>query len=108
MPVDKRDDLGRFALGNSGGPGRPPIEHERKYIDTLRSACTVEDWQAICKRAVRDARGGDDKARNWLSKYLLGEPRPLAQVLHAHAHVHAETQESPFAGATPDQLIEAG
>jgi hypothetical protein len=36
----------------------------------------VDDLVAIARRAVADARKGNARARNWVSKYLLGEPNP--------------------------------
>ncbi len=68
---DKRDSNGRFTQGNSGGPGRPPIVKEHEYLETLGTTCTVNDWQEICQRAIKDAKAGDHRARDWLSKYLL-------------------------------------
>jgi hypothetical protein len=38
----------------------------------------VEDVKAIASRAVTQARGGDPRAREWLSRYLLGLPAALA------------------------------
>ena len=83
MKTNGRDYHGRFALGNPGGPGRPPTAKEHAYLETLGAVCTVDDWRSICCRAVRDARNGDRHARNWLSKYLLGDNQQLAD-LPAH------------------------
>lgn len=41
----------------------------------MREETKDEDWRAITRRAVSDAKRGDDKARVWLSNYLLGAPR---------------------------------
>lgn len=30
-----------------------------------------EDWQAIIDKAIAQAKAGDDKARNWLGRYVL-------------------------------------
>jgi hypothetical protein len=43
----------------------------------LTRACPLEKWQAICRRAVADAEKGDAKARDWLSRYLLGNVADL-------------------------------
>jgi|TARA_Y100000310_G_scaffold53034_1_gene48653 hypothetical protein len=67
-----RDDKGRFAEGNSGGPGRPRRAIERDYLRTLAEACPLETWEVIVVKAVKEAVEGDEKARAWLSKYLLG------------------------------------
>jgi hypothetical protein len=72
----------RFAKGKPGGPGRPKRETERKYLNTMVGAVSLEDWAAITQRAVADAKVGDAQARSWLSKYLLGdEPIVLADTL---------------------------
>jgi len=68
-----RDDKGRFAKGNAGGPGRPKREVERDYLQAIRDTISRKDIIEIAKRAVRDAKGGDGKARDWISRYLLPE-----------------------------------
>jgi hypothetical protein len=68
-----RGSNGRFAIGNSGGPGRPRREVERSYLSALTKAVALEDWVAIIRRAVEDAIQGDAQARAWLSKHLVGD-----------------------------------
>jgi hypothetical protein len=68
---------GRFAPGNSGGPGRPPRQTEREYLRAMMAACTPEDWEEIVERTVQDAKEGDPKAREWLARYLVGMPTVL-------------------------------
>ncbi len=68
-----RDGAGRFASGNSGGPGRPRRAVEADYLAALGDALTLESWRDIVKGAITAAKSGDDKARAWLSKYALGE-----------------------------------
>jgi hypothetical protein len=72
-----RNGNGQFAPGNPGGPGRPRRVAERDYLVTLTEECPPETWRAICRRAVADAEKGDAKARDWLSRYLLGNPAEL-------------------------------
>jgi hypothetical protein len=50
---------------------------EIDYLRTLTEQCPPETWRAICRRAVADAEAGDAKAREWLSRYLLGNPAEL-------------------------------
>ncbi len=69
---DRQQD-GRFAAGNSGGPGRPKMNTERVYLRTLGEAVTVDDWHEIINAAVSAAKSGDARARDWLSRYLLGD-----------------------------------
>ena len=71
-----RDGHGRFAPGNRFGPGRPKIKVERQYMEALTRVVSIDDWKAIVRKAVIDARDGDDKARAWLAKYCLGKNPP--------------------------------
>jgi hypothetical protein len=72
-----RNGQGQFAAGNPGGPGRPRRAAERDYLRALTDECPPETWRAICRRAAADAVRGDAKAREWLSRYLLGSPADL-------------------------------
>jgi hypothetical protein len=72
-----RNGDGQFAPGNPGGPGRPRRVAERDYLAALTEECPPETWRAICRRAVADALGGDARARDWLARYLLGNPAEL-------------------------------
>jgi len=81
MSIGKRDNRGRFAVGNPGGPGRPRRPVEQEYLATLNAAVTLDTWRQIVQRAVSDAVEGDAKAREWLAKYLMGdEPQSLVQL----------------------------
>lgn len=33
-----------------------------------------EDWQELIDKAIAQAKAGDDKARNWLGRYVLPDP----------------------------------
>ena len=77
--MSDRNTNGTFAPGNPGGPGRPRRGVERQYLATFAAAVTLDDWRAIIGKAVADAKAGDAKARDWLSKYLVGD-EPLALV----------------------------
>jgi len=80
MSID-RDENGRFADGNAGGPGRPRRTIEREYLATLGDVVSLGEWREIVLRAVADAKAGDARARDWLSKYLVGaEPPTLLQL----------------------------
>lgn len=81
MRSDARDERGRFAAGNPGGPGRRRLTVEREYLAVLGAAVSLEDWREVVARAVADAKNGDNKARNWLAKYLIGSnPRTLLAI----------------------------
>lgn len=70
---DGHDKQGRFTKENLGGPGRAPRPVERQYLAVLSDACTLGAWRDVVAKAVEDARAGDDKAREWLTRYLLGK-----------------------------------
>ena len=76
-----RNSDGTFGAGNPGGPGRPRRAVERQYLSTLAEAVALEDWRQIVARAVADAKAGDARAREWLSKHLMGDdPLALAEL----------------------------
>lgn len=72
---------GRFQIGNGGGPGRPPRQTELQYLVAISEACDVEKFRQIVAVAVDAAVAGDDKARNWLSSYLVGNAESKAACL---------------------------
>jgi hypothetical protein len=42
----------------------------------------MEEWEKVVARALADAKRGDAKAREWLSKYLVGDdPLVMLDVL---------------------------
>ena len=72
-----RDKLGRFASGNQLGKvggGRPRRATEEIYLHGLISLVSKERWQAIVDKAIAQAERGDDRARRWISDYLIGRP----------------------------------
>jgi len=92
-----RDARGRFAKGNSGGPGRPRRAVEQEYLAALNAAVSLEKWRQIIDRAVEDAIKGDPRAREWLSQYLLGEDRVSLVQIAAKEKV----------GLSPDEEIDS-
>lgn len=68
-----------FAKGNvlgagSSTSGRKSRAKEAAYLIRLHECVSIEDWEAVCIRALEDAKEGDRHARRWLSEYLLGKP----------------------------------
>jgi hypothetical protein len=76
-----RDSSGRFVPGNPGGPGRPLRRVELDYLKAVRDGCSLDDIRTITMRAVQQAKDGDSRARDWLSRYLLGTPIAVAPKL---------------------------
>ena len=73
MSENGRNPNGRFAPGNKLGPGRPRRQTERDFLKTLADVAEPA-WPAICAAAVEAARAGDPKSREWIAKFLIGEP----------------------------------
>lgn len=71
--MEGRDERGRFAVGNPGGPGRPRRQTEAAYLQALSEACPPERWARICEKVAALAESGDLRAIAWLSKHLLGD-----------------------------------
>jgi hypothetical protein len=71
-----RDDRGRFAQGNPGGPGRPRRAVESDYLRSLTDRVTPDVWASIVDAVVTAARSGDMRAVEWLTRYVLGNTPP--------------------------------
>lgn len=80
-----RDDNGRFAPGNSGGPGRPP-GRTNALQRAAEEAITPEHLSAVMRRALRMALEGNLSAIRFIAERTLGraaemqptpEPLPL-------------------------------
>ena len=74
-PSSERDARGRFAKGNSGGPGNPyarEVAHVRKLM-----FATVSDEQikALILRLLDMAMEGNVPAAKLLLSYLMGKQR---------------------------------
>jgi len=78
---DGRDTAGRFAIGNPGGPGRPRRAIETDYLRMLAERLTPDAWRAIIDTAIDDAKTGDARARDWLTRYALGATPPTLWAL---------------------------
>jgi hypothetical protein len=75
-------------------------------METLSSVCGVDDWAAICRRAVKDAKAGDHRARTWLSTYLLtiaGARREEP----TSVHLGSDDEQNPYLNAPPELVHRA-
>lgn len=73
---------GRFAKGNPGGPGRASRKVETEYLDAVIAGVSLSEWGKVIKKALEQAKKGDAKARDWLSKYLIGDdPKVLVAMM---------------------------
>ena len=89
-----RDSKGRFADGNSGGPGRPKRQTEVTYLIAMSEVIGLNDWVAIVEKAKEQAVEGDDKARRWIAEYVIGKSTSLAQAIVYVEAGHDGTQNA--------------
>lgn len=101
--VAQRASGGRFAPGNTlGVKGRPKgIKHRsvRLLQETFRRVAP-SDWAKVVDRALADAIDGDRFARDWLSRYLLPEPKAI------HEIVVRRGEDVPQGDLTDEELAE--
>jgi hypothetical protein len=102
--VSSRDHRGRFAAGNQGGPGRPPRQTEHEYLRAVQDSCSLEDVRAITAEAVKRAKAGDARAREWISRYLVGTPHAMAPT-PSDARFHEEVGKDPLDARLADYAI---
>jgi hypothetical protein len=72
----KRDEGGRFAEGNEGGPGNPYVRQVAALRAQLLEAVTPEDLREVVEAIVAAAKGGNLGACKILLDRLLGPPVP--------------------------------
>jgi hypothetical protein len=85
--VRTRNSMGQWRAGFSGNPqGRLPRQTETAYLETTMREVTVDKWAEIIQLALDDALGENPhvraRAREWLAKYVIGEPSQLHQLLY--------------------------
>lgn len=75
--MTQRTEKGQFVKGSSGNPGGGP-KGRGNYLKRMTEVVSADDWEAITKKAVAQAKKGDKWARDWLSAYLIGKPSTVA------------------------------
>jgi hypothetical protein len=103
---NERGENGRFAPGNPGGPGRPRRAVEHDYMAVVGDSVSLEDWRAVVSKALANAKRGDSRARDWLTKYLLGNDPPQLLDLAARER-RGETVDEVVDGLAGKQRREA-
>jgi hypothetical protein len=93
-----RSKDGRFQVGNSGGPGRPARVNELEYLKTLTEECGIDTWREIVAAAIKDAKKGDSKSRDWLAAYLCGVPSGRATRLSEIASMERSIEMTEMLG----------
>lgn len=89
-----RTKRGTFAPGNKHGRGAVSAATRTERLAALLSVVTAADWAAVCAAAVKQARGGDWRARQWLAGYLL--PAPAAAGVAQAGAIEIEIKSVPF------------
>jgi hypothetical protein len=69
-----RDDKGRYAKGNGGGPGNPYARQVAQLRKELLARCTPERLGKIADRMMELAEEGDVSAAKLIFQYVLGKP----------------------------------
>jgi len=86
----KRDNKGRFIVEGSDPAavsasqvvaqrtrkGGVTAEQQTRYLTRLHKRVTMEDWDAIAEKAIKQAKEGNWRARQWLSDYCMGKAQP--------------------------------
>ena len=73
-PATGRDEQGRFAAGNKGGPGNPFAGRVADLRQAFLDAVTKEDMQAIARAMVKKATEGSVPAAKIVLAHVLGKP----------------------------------
>ena len=64
--------------GQSGNPGgRPKKVSKSELLAVLHETVTTDDYKAIVERAIVQAKAGNRFAREYISLYMLGRPKPM-------------------------------
>jgi len=71
---DERKANGQFKKGWSGGPGRPRLDAEQKYLRTLHRSLLQRDVREIIKKLIDKAKAGNIQATKLLLEYAIGKP----------------------------------
>ena len=71
--LNGRDEHGRFAPGNPGGPGNPHAKKVGKLRTAMLNAVTEAELTAVIKKLVELAKSGNVPAKEVLDR-CLGRP----------------------------------
>ena len=75
-----RDDQGRFAIGNSGGPGNPHAKQVALLRSSLLAAVSPEDLHDVIRVLIDKALSGNVSAIKELLDRLYGKPKVALEV----------------------------
>jgi len=69
-----RDNQGRFAVGNRGGPGNPHAQRTSLLRNAMLSAVSADDVEKIIQAVVKAAKEGDIAAAREVLDRTIGKP----------------------------------
>ncbi len=72
--LNGRDEHGRFAKGNAGGPGNPFARQVGRLRQVLLNAATPERMERIAGKMMELAEAGDVQAAKLVLSYVVGKP----------------------------------
>src|SRR4029078_6821449 len=78
-PTSQRDARGRFARGNSGGPGNPFGRRLAQLSEVLLRSATEENVERLANMIMEKAFAGDMAAAKMLLHYWMGKPKEGAE-----------------------------
>jgi hypothetical protein len=78
-----RDQGGRFAKGNKGGPGNPFFRASAERRRAFLSAITPEEIGQVARKMLAQALAGDAASAKLLLLYSIGKPLPAGDPDHA-------------------------
>ena len=97
---DQRNGQGHASVVPPVEPSRRHRAIEREYLATLSETVTLHDWREIVLAAVKAAKGGEPRAREWSARLLLGgKPMTITELAADEACEHGPEQEIGFSVA---------
>jgi hypothetical protein len=75
-----RDDRGRFAKGNGGGPGNPLGPQVEKLRAALIAAITTDDIVDIARALIKGAKNGNVQAAREVFDRSIGKPMQAVEL----------------------------
>lgn len=78
--MTEREQNGRFAKGNGGGPGRPKKVREEEWLAILTKTVKTEDLEKVFASGLSRAMAGDVQWAKLLLAYGIGLPIQRTEV----------------------------
>lgn len=75
-----RDRGGRFAKGNSGGPGNPFVHRVAQWRQQLADTVKDEDVEAVVAQLIKAARAGEQWAIREFLDRLMGKAKTQIEI----------------------------